>query len=87
VRESAFPIYTSMLTTEWLRLLGARVGHGAEVSTVVGIPQLMRVGTHGFLADDTAHLPGTTQQNQGFYGRGAPPAIARLTSIVVGRAK
>ncbi|MFF0149142.1 non-ribosomal peptide synthetase-like protein [Amycolatopsis sulphurea] len=55
VRDSAFPIYASLFTGSWLRLLGARVGRRTEASTVVGLPQLMSVGSGAFLADDS-HL-------------------------------
>lgn len=57
VRNTAFPIYASMATAVWLRLLGARIGQRTEVSTVVGIPQLMSVGAGGFLADDSMLAP------------------------------
>ena len=46
-----------MLTPFWLRLLGARVGPRAEVSTVVPVPSLMEVGTGAFLADDALVAP------------------------------
>jgi non-ribosomal peptide synthetase-like protein len=57
VRETAFPLYASLATTGWLRLLGASVGTRTEVSTVVGIPQMMTVGAGSFLADDTVVAP------------------------------
>jgi non-ribosomal peptide synthetase-like protein len=52
-----FPMYSSVVTPAWLRLLGARVGHGAEISTVVGLPALMRVEDGSFLADDALVSP------------------------------
>lgn len=52
-RTWLFPIYAGALTPLWLRLLGATVGKGAEVSTVLLIPSLVQVGEHSFLADDT----------------------------------
>jgi len=52
-RTWLFPIYAGALTPLWLRLLGAKVGKGAEVSTVLLIPSLVQVGEHSFLADDT----------------------------------
>ncbi|MFE7600541.1 Pls/PosA family non-ribosomal peptide synthetase [Streptomyces sp. NPDC057494] len=56
-RTSLFPFYAGLLTPLWLRLLGARVGRQAEVSTVLGLPALMRVGDQAFLADDTLVAP------------------------------
>ncbi|WP_248256405.1 Pls/PosA family non-ribosomal peptide synthetase [Georgenia sp. EYE_87] len=52
-RTVLFPIYSSVLTPAWLRLLGAEVGRDVEASTVVGIPKMMRIKDGAFLADDT----------------------------------
>ncbi|MFD0328432.1 hypothetical protein ACFQZC_09815 [Streptacidiphilus monticola] len=52
-----FPFYASLLTPTWLRLLGARVGRSAELSTVSGMPSLLRVDDGAFLADDTLVAP------------------------------
>ena len=52
-RTVLFPIYSSVLTPAWLRLLGAQVGRDVEASTVVGIPKMMRIKDGAFLADDT----------------------------------
>lgn len=52
-RTWLFPLYAGALTPLWMRLLGAKVGKGAEVSTVLLIPKLVQVGHHSFLADDT----------------------------------
>jgi non-ribosomal peptide synthetase-like protein len=52
-RTWLFPLYSSALTPAWLRLLGARVGHGVEASTVLLIPKLVHVNDDAFLADDT----------------------------------
>jgi non-ribosomal peptide synthetase-like protein len=52
-----FPLYASVLTPAWLRALGARVGRGAEISTVTGLPSMMRVKGGSFLADDTLVAP------------------------------
>ena len=51
-RTWLFPLYAGALTPLWMRLLGAKVGKGAEVSTVLLIPKLVQVGHHSFLADD-----------------------------------
>jgi non-ribosomal peptide synthetase-like protein len=52
-RTWLFPLYSSLLTPTWLRLLGARVGRDVEASTVLLLPSLTTVGDGAFLADDT----------------------------------
>jgi non-ribosomal peptide synthetase-like protein len=52
-RDLLFPIYASLFTPVWLRLLGARVGRNVEASTVLLIPKMTTVGDGAFLADDT----------------------------------
>jgi non-ribosomal peptide synthetase-like protein len=45
-------LYATLYTVPWLRLLGARVGRGAEVSTAAHIdPDLLTLGDGGFVAD------------------------------------
>ncbi|EGX59060.1 non-ribosomal peptide synthetase [Streptomyces zinciresistens K42] len=56
-RETLFPLYAGLVTPVWLRLLGMRVGRGAEVSTVLALPGLTTVGEGAFLADDTLTAP------------------------------
>lgn len=52
-RTHLHPLYASLLTPGWLRLLGMRVGHGVEASTVLAVPAMTSVGSGAFLADDT----------------------------------
>ncbi|MEE9243642.1 MAG: Pls/PosA family non-ribosomal peptide synthetase, partial [Mycobacterium sp.] len=52
-RNYLFPIYASLLTPWWLRLLGAKVGKGTEISTALLIPKFTVVEDGAFLADDT----------------------------------
>jgi non-ribosomal peptide synthetase-like protein len=52
-RTWLFPIYASLFTPVWLRLLGARIGRGVEASTVLMLPAMTSVGDGAFLADDT----------------------------------
>ncbi|HEY5854670.1 MAG TPA: Pls/PosA family non-ribosomal peptide synthetase [Aldersonia sp.] len=52
-RTFLFPLYASLLTPIWLRLLGADVGKGVEASTVLLLPKFTTVGDGAFLADDT----------------------------------
>ncbi|MEU9860600.1 Pls/PosA family non-ribosomal peptide synthetase [Streptomyces sp. NPDC047971] len=56
-RGTLFPLYAGLITPVWLRLLGMRVGRGAEVSTVLALPSLTTVGEGAFLADDTLTAP------------------------------
>ncbi|MFI5933829.1 Pls/PosA family non-ribosomal peptide synthetase [Actinoplanes sp. NPDC051494] len=52
-RVGLFPIYASLFTPVWLRLLGAKVGRGVEASTVLAVPSMTTVADGAFLADDT----------------------------------
>ncbi|MFH8788080.1 Pls/PosA family non-ribosomal peptide synthetase [Streptomyces roseoverticillatus] len=56
-RAGLFPLYASLATPVWLRLLGARVGRRAEISTVLPLPSLLTVDDGAFLADDTLVAP------------------------------
>ncbi|MEU7766312.1 Pls/PosA family non-ribosomal peptide synthetase [Nocardia sp. NPDC049190] len=52
-RTFLFPLYASLLTPLWLRLLGAKIGKSVEVSTVLLLPKFTTVADGAFLADDT----------------------------------
>jgi non-ribosomal peptide synthetase-like protein len=52
-RNYLFPLYASLLTPMWLRLLGAEVGRGTEVSTALLTPKFTVIEDGAFLADDT----------------------------------
>lgn len=52
-RTILFPVYSSMITPIWLRILGAKVGHNVEASTVLLLPKLTTIDDGAFLADDT----------------------------------
>jgi non-ribosomal peptide synthetase-like protein len=52
-RTLLFPLYASLVTPLWLRLLGAKVGRNTEISTVLLIPALTQIASGAFLADDT----------------------------------
>lgn len=52
-RNYLFPIYAGLLTAWWLRLLGAKVGRGTEISTALLVPKFTVVEDSAFLADDT----------------------------------
>ncbi|WP_137726020.1 Pls/PosA family non-ribosomal peptide synthetase [Prescottella subtropica] len=52
-RTFLFPLYASLLTPLWLKLLGAKVGRGTEISTALVLPKFTTVADGAFLADDT----------------------------------
>lgn len=52
-RVGLYPLYASLCTPTWLRLLGARVGRDVEASTVIALPKMTTVADGAFLADDT----------------------------------
>jgi non-ribosomal peptide synthetase-like protein len=52
-RTLLFPLYASLITPVWLRILGAKVGKDVEASTVVMLPSVTTVEDGAFLADDT----------------------------------
>jgi non-ribosomal peptide synthetase-like protein len=52
-RIGLFPLYASLFTPVWLRLLGAKVGRDVEASTVLALPKMTKVADGAFLADDT----------------------------------
>jgi non-ribosomal peptide synthetase-like protein len=56
-RTILFPLYSSLFTPVWLRLLGARVGKDVEASTVLLIPSMAHIDDGAFLADDTMVAP------------------------------
>ena len=52
-RNYLFPLYASMLTPVWFRILGARIGRNTEISTALITPKFTVVEDGAFLADDT----------------------------------
>ena len=52
-RNYLFPLYASLLTPTWLRVLGAKVGRGTEISTALLTPKFTVIEDSAFLADDT----------------------------------
>ena len=59
-----FPLYASVFTRSWLRLLGVRVGKRAEVSVVSGLNRLTSLGDMSFAAD--AAVFASTRSRQGW---------------------
>ena len=52
-RNYLFPLYASLLTPVWLRILGAKIGRNTEISTALLTPKFTVVEDGAFLADDT----------------------------------
>jgi len=52
-RTLLFPLYASLFTPVWLRMLGAKVGRDVEASTVLLVPSMTTIRDGAFLADDT----------------------------------
>ena len=52
-RTILFPLYASLFTPVWLRMLGAKVGRDVEASTVLLVPSMTTIRDGAFLADDT----------------------------------
>ncbi|QWF83685.1 Pls/PosA family non-ribosomal peptide synthetase [Amycolatopsis sp. CA-230715] len=63
-RDGLFPLYASLFTPVWLRLLGAKIGRGVEASTVLAVPKMTQVDDGAFLADDT--MVGTYELGHGW---------------------
>lgn len=73
-RIGLFPMYASLFTPVWLRLLGAKVGRGVEASTVLALPAMTTVDDGAFLADDT--MVATYELSHGWL-RVAPARIGK----------
>jgi non-ribosomal peptide synthetase-like protein len=73
-RVALFPIYSSLFTPVWLRLLGAKVGRNVEASTVLALPAMTTVADGAFLADDT--MVATYELSHGWL-RVAPARIGK----------
>ncbi len=81
--ETLHGLYASVFAATWLRLMGAKVGRGAEISTATGvIPDLLTVGEDSFVADGVTlgdeeqrggwmSLQATTVGRRSFLGNGA----------------
>ncbi len=56
-RVILFPLYNSLYTRAWLRLMGLRVGRRTEISTALGLNGLVTLGERSFVADDVVFAP------------------------------
>jgi non-ribosomal peptide synthetase-like protein len=81
-RSVLFPLYSSLYTRPWLRLMGLSVGRRSEMSTAIGLSPLVRFGSTNFVADDVVfntgrshrgwlHLAPVTVGDEVFLGNGA----------------
>jgi non-ribosomal peptide synthetase-like protein len=72
-RVILFPLYNSLYTRSWLRLMGLRIGRRTEISTALGLNTLVSFGERSFVADDVV-----------FASARARDGWLRLESIEVG---
>ncbi|ASX03476.1 MULTISPECIES: Pls/PosA family non-ribosomal peptide synthetase [Mycobacterium] len=88
-RTHLFPLYAGMLTPGWLRLLGAQVGRGTEISTALLTPKFTVVADGAFLADNVMvasyelgggwiHVATATIGNRAFLGNSSITQPGRL---------
>jgi non-ribosomal peptide synthetase-like protein len=81
-QSALFPLYSSLYTAPWLRLMGLSLGRRSEMSTAVGLSPLVRFGATDFVADDVVfntararngwlHLAPITVGQGVFLGNGA----------------
>ncbi|ASG19856.1 Pls/PosA family non-ribosomal peptide synthetase [Nitrospirillum viridazoti] len=77
--EQLYTVYGSLFSATWLRLLGAKIGHACEVSTVAHVvPEQLEVGDRAFLAD--ASLVGSPAIHGGLV-RFAPTRVGHDTFV------
>ncbi|HTW99827.1 MAG TPA: hypothetical protein VMD59_13680, partial [Acidimicrobiales bacterium] len=60
-RKLLFPLYSTIYTRWWLRLLGLRVGRRTELSTAIGLGPLVSLGSAAFVADDVVFNAGRSR--------------------------
>jgi non-ribosomal peptide synthetase-like protein len=53
-----FPLYSSIYTRSWLRLMGVRVGKRVELATAAGLNRLVSFAEQSFAADDVVLAAG-----------------------------
>lgn len=72
-RGVMLPLYTTIYLPPWMRLLGARIGARAELSTVWQVsPELLEAGDESFFAD------GTTIGRRHLFGGSVGVAVNRI---------
>ena len=81
-RTGLFPLYASLFTPAWLRLLGAGIGRDVEASTVLALPKMTTVADGAFLADDT--MVGTYELGGGWMRVGRRGSASRRSSATPG---
>ena len=63
------PVYSSLFTPIWLRILGSKVGKNVEIATPVAIPSLLSIASGGFVADDVFFAQASSRQGWMKIGR------------------
>jgi non-ribosomal peptide synthetase-like protein len=54
-RGILFPLYATVYTRSWLRMLGVKVGRRTEISTAAGLNRLVSFADTSFAADDVSY--------------------------------
>lgn len=81
-RSMLFPLYSTLYTRAWVRLLGVKVDKRTEISTAVGLSPLVTLGARDFVSDDVVfnaarsrdgwlHLERIEAGDGVFFGNGA----------------
>lgn len=73
-----YPLYASILTPVWMRLLGAKVASHVEISTMESIPHLTELGDRSFLADHS--MVSTRRVRQGWLHLG-PTSVGQKSFV------
>lgn len=73
-----YPLYASVLTPVWMRLLGAKVGNHVEISTMESVPHLTELGDRSFLADHS--MVSTRRVRQGWLHLG-PTSVGQKSFV------
>jgi non-ribosomal peptide synthetase-like protein len=60
-RTALFPLYASLCTRWWLRLMGTQNGPRSEISTAIGLSPLVTMGSMDFIADDVVFNTGRSR--------------------------
>ncbi|MGM7666671.1 Pls/PosA family non-ribosomal peptide synthetase [Microbacterium sp. A93] len=71
---SVYPLYASVLTPLWMRILGATVGRHVEISTMETIPHLTTLQDRSFMAD---HSMATSVRVRGGWLHLGPASVGR----------
>lgn len=75
---SVYPVYASVITPLWMRMLGAQVGRQVEISTVETIPHLTSLHDRSFMAD---HSMATSARVRGGWLHLGPSSVGERSFV------